>query len=118
MHVIMQAKKMTISMLGVNINRQFNYPRYFSMVPGGDEGTLAFSRGWFEIATAQTPRPETVALIAADAEFGKTASTRIRMRRRDRAAVSRRMAGQAGIALSTVDRQARSHARRQAIVRG
>jgi branched-chain amino acid transport system substrate-binding protein len=59
-------------MLGVNINRQFNYPRYFSMVPGGDEGTLAFSRGWFEIAAAQTPRPKTVALIAADAEFGKT----------------------------------------------
>jgi branched-chain amino acid transport system substrate-binding protein len=71
--VIMQNNKMTVSMLGVNINRQFNYPRYFSMVPGGDEGTLAFSRGWFEIAAAQVPRPKTVALIGADAEFGKTA---------------------------------------------
>ena len=73
MPVIMQANKMTISMLGVNINRQFNYPRYFSMVPGGAEGALAFSRGWFEIAAAQSPKPKTVALIAADAEFGKTA---------------------------------------------
>ena len=73
MPVIMQNNKMTISMLGININRQFNYPRYFSMVPGGDEGTLAFSRGWFEIAAAQNPKPRTVALIAADAEFGKTA---------------------------------------------
>src|SRR6516162_7145808 len=73
MPVIMQAGKMTIGMLGVNVNRQFNYSRYFSMVPGGDEGTLAFSRGWFEIAAAQTPKPKTVALIAADAEFGKTA---------------------------------------------
>ena len=35
--------------------------------------TLAFSRGWFEIAAAQTPKPRTVALIGADAEFGKTA---------------------------------------------
>jgi ABC-type branched-chain amino acid transport systems, periplasmic component len=45
MPVVMQANKMTIGMLGVNVNRQFNYSRYFSMVPGGDEGTLAFSRG-------------------------------------------------------------------------
>jgi branched-chain amino acid transport system substrate-binding protein len=73
MPVIMQNNKMTISMLGINVNRQFNYSRYFSMVPGGDEGTLAFSRGWFEIAAAQTPKPKTVALIGADAEFGKTA---------------------------------------------
>src|SRR5882724_583149 len=73
MPVLMQNNKMTISMLGINVNRQFNYPRYFSMVPGGDEGTLAFSRGWFEIAAAQSPKPKTVALIGADAEFGKTA---------------------------------------------
>src|SRR6266581_5859995 len=71
MPVIMQANRMTISMLGINVNRQFNYPRYFSMVPGGDEGTLAFSRGWFELATAQSPKPKTVALPGADAEFGK-----------------------------------------------
>src|SRR5262249_56064010 len=73
LRVIMQTNKRTIRMLGVNINRQFNYSRYFSMVPGGDEGTLAFSRGWFEIAAAQRPKPKTVALVAADAEFGKTA---------------------------------------------
>jgi len=73
MPVLMQNNKMTISLLGININRQFNYPRYFSMVPGGDEGTLAFSRGWFELAAAQKPKPSTVAIVSADAEFGKTA---------------------------------------------
>jgi branched-chain amino acid transport system substrate-binding protein len=72
MPVIMQANKTTIGMLGVNINRQFNYPGYFSMIPGGNEGTLAFSRGWFEIAAAQTPKPKSVAIVAADAEFGRT----------------------------------------------
>ena len=72
MPVIMENKKTTVSMLGVNINRQFNYPRYFSMIPGGNEGTLAFSRGWFEIAAAQNPKPKTLAIVAADAEFGKT----------------------------------------------
>jgi branched-chain amino acid transport system substrate-binding protein len=73
MPVIMQQDKMTIGLLGVNTNRQFNYSRYFSMIPGGDEGALAFSRGWFEIAMAQTPKPKTVAIVAADAEFGRTA---------------------------------------------
>src|SRR5262245_24702647 len=72
MPVLMQANKATIGMLGVNINRQFNYPRYFSMIPGGNEGTLAFSRGWFELAAAQNPKPKTVAIAGADAEFGRT----------------------------------------------
>ena len=73
MPVIMQAKKTTIGMMGTNINRQFNnYPGYFSMVSGGNEGTLFFSRGWFELAAAQNPKPKTVAIVAADAEFGKT----------------------------------------------
>ncbi len=72
MPVLMSNNKLTIGMLGVNINRQFNYPRYFSMIPGGNEGTLAFSRGWFELAAAQNPKPKTVAIVAADAEFGRT----------------------------------------------
>jgi branched-chain amino acid transport system substrate-binding protein len=72
MPVLMQAGKATIGMLGVNINRQFNYPRYFSMIPGGNEGTLAFSRGWFELAAQQNPKPKTVAIASADAEFGRT----------------------------------------------
>jgi branched-chain amino acid transport system substrate-binding protein len=56
MPVLMQSNKTTIGMLGVNINRQFNYPRYFSMIPGGDEGTLAFSRGWFDRGGAEPCR--------------------------------------------------------------
>jgi branched-chain amino acid transport system substrate-binding protein len=71
MPVVMQQNKMTIGLLGVNVNRQFNYSRYFGMIPGGDEGALAFSRGWFEIAMAQTPRPKTAAIVAVDAEFGQ-----------------------------------------------
>ena len=74
MPMIMQNKKTTIGMLAININRQFNnYPQYFSMVSGGNEGTLFFSTGWFTVAAAQNPKPKTVAIVAADAEFGKTA---------------------------------------------
>ncbi len=39
--VIMQQNKMTIGILGVNVNHQFNYSRYFVMIPGGDEGVLS-----------------------------------------------------------------------------
>jgi Periplasmic binding protein len=42
MPVVMQANKMTIGMLGVNVNRQFNYSRYFSMVPGAMKGRWPF----------------------------------------------------------------------------
>jgi branched-chain amino acid transport system substrate-binding protein len=74
MPVIMAHNKMTISFLGLGVNRQFNYPRYFSTVPLGPEGPPAFSTGFFELAKAQTPRPQTVAILAADAEFAKTAA--------------------------------------------
>ncbi|MEA2911402.1 MAG: branched-chain amino acid transport system substrate-binding protein [Bradyrhizobium sp.] len=71
--VIMPQNKMTIGILGVNVNQQFNYSRYFVMIPGGDEGVLSYSRGWFETAMAQTPKPKTVAIVAVDGEFGQIA---------------------------------------------
>jgi branched-chain amino acid transport system substrate-binding protein len=74
MPAIMQNNKTTISMLAIGVNTHFNYNRYFSMVPVGPEGVKSFSRGFFELAAAQNPKPKTVALLAADAEFAKTAS--------------------------------------------
>ena len=35
MPVIMQANKLTISLLAIGVNRHFNYSKYFSMVPVG-----------------------------------------------------------------------------------
>ena len=72
MPVIMQNNKTTISFLAIGVNRHFNYPRYFSMVPVGPKGAGAFSDGFFELAAAQTPKPQTVAIVSADAEFAKT----------------------------------------------
>jgi branched-chain amino acid transport system substrate-binding protein len=74
MPVIMQNNKTTISFLAVGINRHFNYPRYFSMVPVGPKGPGAFSDGFFELAAKQSPKPQTVAIVSADAEFAKTAA--------------------------------------------
>lgn len=74
MPIIMQHNKMTVSLLAIGINRHFNYPKYFSMVSVGPDGVNAFSKGFFEIAMTQKPRPMTVAIIAADAEFARSAS--------------------------------------------
>jgi len=72
---IMQNNRMTIGILGLSVNKRFNnYPRYFSMTPLGPEGPPAFSKGFFELAAAQAPKPRTVAIIAADGEFPKTSS--------------------------------------------
>jgi branched-chain amino acid transport system substrate-binding protein len=43
------------------------------MVSVGPDGVNAFSKGFFEIAAAQTPKPQTVALLGADAEFARSA---------------------------------------------
>lgn len=74
MPVIMQHNMMTISMLAIAVNRHFNYSRYFDMVPVGPDGMKSFSRGFFDLAAAQQPKPQTVAIIAADAEFSKTSA--------------------------------------------
>jgi branched-chain amino acid transport system substrate-binding protein len=65
---------MTFSLTAIGINRHFNYPKYFSMVPVGPKGPGAFSDGFFELAAAQNPKPRTVAIVSADAEFAKTAA--------------------------------------------
>jgi branched-chain amino acid transport system substrate-binding protein len=71
---IMAHNKMTISFTAIGINDKFKYDKYFSMVSVGPDGAKAFSRGFLEIAMAQKPQPETVAILAADAEFARTAA--------------------------------------------
>jgi len=74
MPVIVENNKVTVTMLAVGINRHFNYGKYFSMQPLGPEGVKAFSEGFFALAAAQKPKPLTVAILAADAEFAKTSA--------------------------------------------
>jgi branched-chain amino acid transport system substrate-binding protein len=74
MPIVMQNDKTTISLLAIGINKHFKYPKYFSMVSVGPRGPGAFSDGFFALATEQNPKPQTVAIVAADAEFAKTAA--------------------------------------------
>jgi branched-chain amino acid transport system substrate-binding protein len=73
MPVIMQHNKMFLGLFGLDVNHQFNYPKYFSILPTGPTPALAFSEPFFEQAMQGNPKPKTVALAAADAEFAQNA---------------------------------------------
>jgi len=73
MPVAIQRKKLFVSLFGTGINETFNYPKYFSMIPNGPTPKPAFTRGFFKVAEAQKPKPETIAIAMADAEFGRNA---------------------------------------------
>jgi branched-chain amino acid transport system substrate-binding protein len=73
MPVIMQKGKTFISVFGLAVNSEFNYPKYFSMIPTGQNTKPSFTEGFFETAVAQSPKPTTAALVAADAEFSRNA---------------------------------------------
>ena len=73
MPVIMQKGKAFLSLFALAANDQFNYDRFFQMLPSGPNAKVEFSRGFFELAAKLSPKPQTVALAGADAEFGVTA---------------------------------------------
>ena len=61
-------------LLAIGVNRHFNYDRYFSMVPVGTEGVPPSRAASSSSPPQQKPKPTTVAMIAADAEFARTAA--------------------------------------------
>src|SRR5919109_936999 len=69
--IAIQRNKLLISLFGTGINDNFKYNRYFSMIPTGPNPRPAFTKGFFDIAMAQNPKPQTIAIVAADAEFGR-----------------------------------------------
>jgi branched-chain amino acid transport system substrate-binding protein len=44
------------------------------MIPSGPDPKPSFTKGFFDTAVTQTPKPQTVAIVAADQEFSRNAS--------------------------------------------
>ncbi len=65
---------MTIGITANAANSQFHYNRYFSMNSTGPNPKLSYSSGLLDVALAQTPKPQTIAVLGADAEFGRNAT--------------------------------------------
>jgi len=74
MPVVMQRQKLFIGLLGLAVNNEFGYDRYFAMMPSGPDPKLAFTNGFFDVAMGQRPKPQTVAIVAADQEFSRNAA--------------------------------------------
>jgi branched-chain amino acid transport system substrate-binding protein len=73
MPVIIQKGKVFVSVFGLAVNSEFNYPKYFAMIPTGQNTKPSFTEGFFDVAAKQSPRPTTAAIVAADAEFARNA---------------------------------------------
>jgi branched-chain amino acid transport system substrate-binding protein len=74
MPIVIQRKKTFIGLLGLAVNSNFNYPNYFVMGPYGPNAKSAFTKGFFDVVLLQNPKPQTVAIVAADQEFSRNAA--------------------------------------------
>jgi len=72
--IALERNKLFIGLFGTAVNNELHYPNYFSMNTNGPDARRAVTAGFFEIAVAQTPKPQTAAIISVDAEFGRNAS--------------------------------------------
>jgi branched-chain amino acid transport system substrate-binding protein len=74
MPIAMQRKKVFLGLIATAVNSAFNYPNYFSIAPNGPEPKRSYTKGFVDVAVRQNPRPQTVAIVAADGEFALNAA--------------------------------------------
>jgi branched-chain amino acid transport system substrate-binding protein len=73
MPLVMRKGLVFMSLFGLAVNDKFNYNRYFQIMPAGPVPKDDWSRGFFDIAMEQKPKPKTIALLAEDADFALAA---------------------------------------------
>src|SRR5213595_1234333 len=69
MPIVMQRNMAFMALFGLNVNSKFNYDRYFQIMPAGPEPAIGWTQGFFDTAMSLNPKPQTVALVGADAEY-------------------------------------------------
>src|SRR5437870_13480729 len=73
MPIAMERKLTIMGMFGLANNEKYQYPNYFQIQPAGPDPQTSTAIGFFELAAKQTPRPQTVAIVGADAEYPQNA---------------------------------------------
>jgi branched-chain amino acid transport system substrate-binding protein len=80
MPVVMSHNRTFLGLFGLDVNGEFNYPKYFSISwTGGPHPNESFSEGFFAVAMQQNPQPKTLAIVGADAEFAHHALDGVRV---------------------------------------
>src|SRR5579863_8520570 len=72
MPLVIEQKRFFVGLMGLAVNLEFNYKNYFVMIPTGPNPGIGLTEGFFSVAAKQQPKPETVAILAADAPFSKS----------------------------------------------
>lgn len=71
--IVMERGMVFMGLFGLDANHKFKYNNYYQIMPAGPNPITDWSKGFFEIAIKQNPRPKTIALLSADSEFARNA---------------------------------------------
>jgi branched-chain amino acid transport system substrate-binding protein len=77
MPVVMRKKLVFMTLFALAANEQYNYDRYFQIMPAGPQPKLDWSRGFIKLAKQKDL--QTIAIVGADAEYPKNALGGIRL---------------------------------------
>ena len=71
--IAMERKLTLLGMFGLANNEKYHYPNFFQIQPAGPDPQTSTAIGFFELAAKQSPKPQTVAMVGADAEYPQNA---------------------------------------------
>ncbi|PPR62546.1 MAG: hypothetical protein CFH08_01806, partial [Alphaproteobacteria bacterium MarineAlpha3_Bin7] len=71
MPVVIQRDIVFMGLFGMNNNKKWKYDKYFQILPSGPDPAVDFSRAWFDTIMQLSPKPKSIAFVAADAEFAR-----------------------------------------------
>jgi len=69
MPIVMERKLAFPALFGLANNEKTNYQGYFQIMPAGPRPALDWTATYLEVASRQTPKPQTIAIVGADAEY-------------------------------------------------
>ena len=71
MPVASQSGKIILGLFGTNANAGINYSKFFQAAPIGPDPNYDQVKGYFELANSLSPKPQTVAFVAVQNDFGQ-----------------------------------------------
>jgi branched-chain amino acid transport system substrate-binding protein len=75
MPLVMEHEKYFVGLMGLAVNKDLQYDRFFCMIPTGSDPNRALTQGLFTAAAKLPTKPRTMAILAADADFSKNPIT-------------------------------------------
>jgi branched-chain amino acid transport system substrate-binding protein len=72
MPLIIERNRYLVALMALAVNATLGYANYFVMIPTGPQPNEALTEGFFKLAAGQTPKPVSMAILAADAPFSKS----------------------------------------------